>query len=380
MRLSLLPRDRGLLTGHVRFAGAVTDAGPGDGTIWADVPERLAADAPNRLDAWLLWLLPHAFETQQELILEGAVDPELLRNAHELMEIWSRWRSDRRPIRVRAEPADVPASPAWSAERPGRTGLFFTAGVDSFFTLLHHDETAPAHPESRRQPIDDLIYVWGFDIPLREAAAYEAKRTTLARIAAETGKTLVALATNLRETGVRQPWGPVMHGPALGGVGLLLGRRWRTVLLAASQRHDDAHPWGSTGITDPLFSTLTTRTQSYGGGHDRFEKLAYIARSPLVLDTLHVCWEERSAGNCGRCEKCFRTLVALDILGIRDRATTFPQSLLDMGRLAEIWKHRPLFVRTFPVYERLRARAAAAGRDDIVAAIDACLALPRSST
>jgi hypothetical protein len=374
MRFTLLPRDRGLLPEHVRFAGVVTGAGPGDGTIWTDVPESFAAAAPNRLDAWLLWLLPHAFETQQELILEGAVDRALLRNAHEIMETWSRWRPDRRPIRVRAEPADVPASLASAEERPGRTGLFFTGGVDSFFTLFHHDETAGAHPASRQRPVDDLVYVWGFDIPLTEAAAFAAKQATLARIATVTGKTLVTLATNLRETGVRQPWGPVMHGPALGGIGLLLGRRWHTVLLSSWFTHGDTDPWGSTALTDPLLSTSATRTQPYGAGHDRFEKLAYLARFPLVLDTLHVCWEERSAGNCGRCEKCYRTLLALDVLGVRDRATSFPPGPLDLGRLAELWKDKPLFTR---MYEQLRGHAAHAGRSDIVAAIDACLARSR---
>ncbi|MFM9058052.1 MAG: hypothetical protein ACKOSQ_02805 [Planctomycetaceae bacterium] len=374
MRLTLMPRGHGLLPEHVRFAGLVSEAGPADGPVWVDVPEAVAGGVVDRLDAWLLWLLPHAFETQQDLVLDGPVDSELLRNAEELMAIWSRWRPDRRPIVVRAEVADRPAGPA--GRGPERTGLFFTAGVDSFFTLFHHDATAREHPQSEERLIDDLIYVWGFDIPLAESAAFVVKRATLARIAAETGKTFVALATNLRETGVRQPWGAVMHGPALGGVGLLLGHRWNTVLLSSWFTHGDTDPWGSTAITDPLLSTSATRTRPHGAGHDRFEKLAHLARFPLVLDTLHVCWEERSAGNCGRCEKCFRTLVALDILGVRDRAVTFPREPLDLGRLAAVWKDRPLFVR---MYEQLRAHAAAAGRDDIVAAIDACLARPRSS-
>lgn len=375
MRLTLLPRGHGLLPEYVRFTGLVTEAGAADGPVWIDVPEAVAGEVVDRLDSWLLWLLPHAFETQQKIVLDGPVDAELLRNAQELMAIWARWRPDRRPVPVQAEAADpLPASGPGHA--PQRTGLFFTAGVDSFFTLYNHDATAREHLESRQRPVDDLIYVWGFDIPLAETVAFAAKRATLARIARETGKTLVTLLTNLRETGVRQPWGPVMHGPALGGVGLLLGRRWRTLLLSSWFTHVDIDPWGSTAITDPLLSTTTTRTEPHGAGHDRFEKVAYLARFPLVLDTLHVCWEERSAGNCGRCEKCFRTLVALDILGVRDQAATFPRELLDLGRLAGVWKDRPLFVR---MYEQLRGHAATASRDDIVAAIDACLARPRSS-
>jgi len=373
MRLARLPHGHGLLPGHLRLSGLVTEAAAADGPVWADVPESLAADVPERLDAWLLWLLPHAFETQQELVLDGAVDPELLRNAHELMEIWSRWRPGRRPIRVRAEPADPPGP---GASPPERTGLFFTAGVDSFFTLYHFDTMAADHPEWRQRPVDDLIYVWGFDIPLAHREACESKDRALRRIAADVGKPLVTLVTNLRDTGVRQPWGRVMHGPALGGVGLLLGNRWRETLLSSWFCHEDTDPWGSTGITDPLLSTSATRTRPYGAGHDRFEKLAFLMRFPLAFETLHVCWEERSAGNCGRCEKCLRTLIALDILGALDRAATFPREPLDLSLLAKVWKDTPLFVR---MYEQLKDHAAAAGHSDIVAAIDACLVRPRPS-
>lgn len=373
MRCARLPRERGLLPGHVRFAGLVSEAGGADGPVWADVAESLAIDVPDRLDAWLLWLLPHAFETQQELILEGEVDPELLRNAHELMEIWSRWRPGRRPIRVRAAAADVPA-PGESS--PDRTGLFFTGGVDSFFTLFHHDAAAAGHPAWRQRPVDDCIYVWGFDIPLADREACERKQAILGRITTAVGKSLVTVVTNLRDAGIRQPWGPVMHGPALGGVGLLLGDRWKTLLLSSWFCHEDNEPWGSTAITDPLLSGSRTRTRPYGAGHDRFEKLAFLADFPLALATLHVCWEERSEGNCGRCEKCYRTLLALDVLGVRDRAATFPREPLDLARLAAVWKDRPLFVR---MYQQLRGHAAAAGRTDVTAAIDACLARPRSS-
>lgn len=366
MRLARLPRDHGLLPGHVRFTGVVSQAGAADGSIWIDVPEELSADVPGRLDAWLLWALPHAFETQQDLVLEGAVDAELLRNAHELMEIWARWRPDRRPIRLQAEPA----AETTAGQGPVRTGLFFTGGVDSFFTLFHHDEMARTHPEWRERPVDDLMYVDGFDIPLAATEALAAKHATLGRIAADTGKTFVVLATNLRQTGVRQPWGRVMHGPALGGVGLLLGSRWREMLLSSWFCHEDSDPWGSTGITDPLLSTSATRTRPYGAGHDRFEKLAFLVRFPLAIETLHVCWEERSDGNCGRCEKCLRTLIALDILGVRDRAATFPQEPLDLSRLGEVWKDQPLFVR---MYAQLKNHAARAGRADIASAIDARL-------
>jgi len=57
MRRSFLPRDRGLLPGHVRFAGLVQDAGAE--AVWFDVPEPLA-DAGARPDRWLAPVVPAA--------------------------------------------------------------------------------------------------------------------------------------------------------------------------------------------------------------------------------------------------------------------------------------------------------------------------------
>jgi hypothetical protein len=234
-------------------------------------------DIPDRLDSWLLWLLPHAFETQQELVLEGAVDRKLLENAERLMEIWSGWRSGRRPVPVWAEPVDA----SESHPQPELTGLFFTGGVDSFFSLFHHDEMVSANPAPDRRTVDDLVYVWGFDIPLANREAFERKLATLGRVADSLKKNLVTFVTNLRETGVRQPWGPVMHGPALGGVGLLPGKRWRKLLLSSWFCHGDDESWGSTAITDPLLSTSVTLTEPYGADHDRFEKVAFLTRHSL---------------------------------------------------------------------------------------------------
>lgn len=366
MRITRLPRTRGDVDGTIRHAALVDHRGRATESVWIDVPEALSEQVTDRLDPWFLWALPHAFSTGEDLLVEGPVDAELLRHGWELMEIWARWRPGSRPIDVRAEAVDAAGS-----DRPERTAAFFTAGVDSFFTLLHHDRLVGAHPEWHDRPIDDLIYVWGFDIPLSARAAFDAKRAVVSAVASATGKLPVFLATNLRDTSLREPWGPVLHGPALGGVGLLLGRRYSTVLLSSWYCHEEAaEPWGSSGITDPLFSTGATRTRPHGGGHDRFEKLALLVESPLALDSLHVCWEERSAANCGRCEKCIRTLLALEILGARERATTFPAAPLPLERLPTVWKDRPLFVR---MYRQLRDHAAAAGRGDIVDALDPLL-------
>ena len=378
MRFTPLPRDAGLHPGHVRLSGRITGAGGADEgrsideVLWADMPEAFAADATDRLDAWLLWLLPNAFETGEELVLEGPVDAELLRNVHELMEVWSCWRPGKSPVRVTAEPADA------TEPRGTRTGLFFTAGVDSFFSLLHHDEMARLHPEWNLGPIDDLIYVEGYDIPLGNRAALDRKRAALQAAAEETGKTLVTLATNFRDTGVslrKNAWGPVVHGAALAASRLLLGRRWRELLVAASIAYDEFDPWGSTAVTDPLFSSSATRVVHHGAGFHRLRKIDFLSPFDVALNHLHVCWQDFSDRNCGVCEKCFRTLLALDMAGVRERARTFPAGTFSVDRLRDVWKDHKLLR---PMYREMRDRGLALGRSDVVTVIDECLSRPSS--
>jgi len=340
--------------------------------LWADVPEELLGDVTARLDAWLLWLLPHAFEMGEDLTLDGPVDAELLRNVHELMEVWSCWQSGKRPVRVQAEAADP-------AERQGsRKGLFFTAGVDSFFSLLHHDEMARLHPEWQIGPVDDLIYVEGYDIPLRNRPALDRKQAALKAVAAETGKNLMTVTTNFRDTGVSlrpKAWGPIVHGPAVVASGLLLGRRWHTLLVSATFGYDELIPRGSTPITDPLLSTSATRVWHYGAGtiSDRLGKTEFLSSFDVALKHLHVCWQDFSDRNCGVCEKCFRTLLAFDLVGARDRAVSFPAGTFSPDRLRDLWTDKEWAVR---IYKKLRAQADRLGRTDVVDVIDECLSRP----
>jgi hypothetical protein len=60
------------------------------------------------------------------------------------------------------------------------------------------------------------------------------------------------------------------------------------------------------------------------GAIERTRKLAALVRDPVALEVLRVCWHD-AGFNCGKCEKCVRTRVALRLLGAP--APTFPGKL-----------------------------------------------------
>ena len=66
----------------------------------------------------------------------------------------------------------------------------------------------------------------------------------------------------------------------------------------------------------PLLSTESIDFYSSNKGMSRFEKTKLLTDYHASYDNLLVCWHE--AHNCGLCDKCIRTMVALDMLGKLD--------------------------------------------------------------
>lgn len=352
-------KDAAMLPGHTRVAAEIDRGWWRKEKLWFDVPSAYAADIREG-DCWLMAVLPLAFERGETLRICAPVDAALLANAEKIQRVWAGWRPAFRPVRIKA-PVAAPAA------NRARTGLFFTGGVDSFFSLLHHDAAASANDR-----IEDLIYVWGYDIPLTKPAAFERKLQTIQNIAAATGKNVITMTTNLRLTRLnRLNWGTHMHGPAVGAAGLLLGGRFKQLLFSSGYERNAPEPWGSHPLTTPLMSTAKTEFIEYGHQTTRFEKTALIAKSDLALAHLHVCWSEESAENCGQCEKCCRTMLTLDLMGALKRAISFPareRLIENTGRMR--------FKRSvaFEYLTEIRTQAVRSQRSDIVRALDASLA------
>jgi hypothetical protein len=91
---------------------------------------------------------------------------------------------------------------------------------------------------------------------------------------------------------------------------------------------------------DPLFSTERTEILHYGFA-SRLQKVTRVAQSPDALRTVQVCRLNRSAQdtNCGRCEKCIRTMIHLHLLGKLDSVPgLFEEARLDPHVVASMSK------------------------------------------
>jgi hypothetical protein len=134
-------------------------------------------------------------------------------------------------------------------------------------------------------------------------------------------------------------------------------------------------PFGSHALVDPVMSSSQVRFIHYGAGFDRFEKMAFIAQSDFALRHLHVCFRDKSDKNCGRCEKCYRTLLALELLAAREKATSFPSGCFSLDHLKTLPPDRPTDVRRLRQMKEVALRVS---RLDVASAIETCLAAAKA--
>lgn len=282
---------------------------------WLRFPPEYRPMLTASADPFLALTLLPAMILGEPLHIDGAVSPALLASSERLQQIYRRWVK-----RARAIPVTASSTAPEAAATPGHgVGCFFSGGVDSFHSLLVHEDS-----------ITHLVLISGFDKGLRNPAVLEKARAALQAVAVAFGKQPLEVSTNIRAfTDSIASWS-YYHGGVLAAVSLALSRGFSTFIVPSSYSYEQLHPWGSHPLLDPLWSLPGLQMLHDGCEFNRYEKVARIAQSDLALAHLRVCWDtgKGSDSNCGRCEKCLRTMMSLHLNGALGRCTTFATPLV----------------------------------------------------
>jgi hypothetical protein len=262
-------------------------------------------------------LLP-SMKQGEDLIIQGSISERLYNGMHAVMHEVLRWNIGLKPVEIQAD------SVVADTHEPHRTASFFSGGVDSFYTYLKHKQDPV-----RADRVDSLILVNGFDVDRRNTQLWKRALTNIRAIASAENVELVVVRTNIQ--GLVEPvlvW-DYTHGGCLAAVGLFLRGAFRRVYIPSTHSVDEQIPWGSNLALDGHWSTESTTFVHDGSEATRINKvISQIAQSPLALDHLRVCYEnERGAYNCGRCDKCLRTMINLYIAGSLEKSKTFPHRI-----------------------------------------------------
>jgi hypothetical protein len=176
--------------------------------------------------------------------------------------------------------------------------------------------------------VQSLVFVQGFDFALRDEQTKRHVTHQVSAAAQALGKKLIVVATDLREFADRYTDWDQYHGAALASVGLLLSAHTERIFIPATHTYAHLTPLGSHPLLDPLWGTEELRFVHDGLEASRLQKLAAISTHPAVRAHLHVCTRNQAGSlNCGKCEKCLRTMLGLLALDSLPQVATFPDEV-----------------------------------------------------
>jgi len=287
--------------------------------IWYKFPKKYNLHPQLANGVAALSMIPAMKSGTDLVIKDGSISNKLIEGLNTAQDILMKWYPrDLSKINIVAEKTKSAHTQKKDAQKKMVIACF-TGGVDSFDTLLRNQDE-----------ITHLLYIHGYDIPLKETAFRKKVSAHLQTVAKKFNKELIEVETNAREFTDHignEYWGSYFYGPAIASVALMLAGDAAKLLVPSCQSYADLSPRASHVLLDHLWSVEDMEVVYDGAESSRTEKVAHISDNPIVQEHLRVCWQTKDAYNCSRCEKCVRTMVSLELFDNLSRTKTFTSNL-----------------------------------------------------
>ena len=317
-------------------------------------------------------LIPALHFGEKRLAVNEAVCPMLKEGLKTVMAVLGNWTAGVfQPLTIEARTL----THTLYADKGRHAAIFLSGGMDSLAALKRIVDAYPrSHPGYPR----DALLIHGFDIGgvIARGAKYhvfERAKAAMAAVAADAGLTLLPLYTNFRHLcDDRDLWLNQFFGAVLAAVAHALAPRIDLAWLASSYDIPHLHPCGSHPLLDPEYGSHDLAIRHRDAGLSRMDKLGIVAGWDTAFQNFRVCLANvPDKRNCGRCEKCVRTMLELEALGLLDKTRAFADDAVDPAWLDAF--RITIRVRE-PFYEELIAPLRRRGRSDLAEKIEKKLA------
>jgi len=348
-----------------------------DDTLYFDSPRIRPAELIDRPEAFVLAAFPLAlWFGERRVLVEGVVCPRLREGAALAVEQMIDWHPHLRPMTLEAGGGFVPSVPPTRRH----AAVFLSGGIDSMSLFRRNRlEYPPEHPGSIRTAffvfgLNTFDFERGAIVPERRAAAARyAER--LGAFARSQGVEFVPVESNIRglypefSDWKAVGWGLGTVAPGLAaaggisdlwvastGAGLDMGNRAQTSLA----------PWVSPAALDFRVGERVAR---------RLEEIRLVSEWRGAGAVVSSCFLseilEEPRINCGVCEKCVRTMLAIVALGKVSEMESFPSDTLTAALVDRVADSvDPEKAR---YYHGLPALLRDVGRPDLAAAVESLI-------
>jgi hypothetical protein len=274
-----------------------------------------------------------------------------------------------------------------NVKRPEATGVFLSGGIDSLAALRANRMHYPAgHPGSFKYGL--LIYGQNIESDNRLSTFMKAF-ADLSVLGKEVQLELIPVYTNIRSLEPSSAFYNLSHGSVLAAVAHAFKNRFNTISIAASDniatlallKKNFVKPLGSHPLVDPCFSSRDLRIRHDGLSLTRLNKTRLIADWESALQNIRVCAPNWPGENCGRCEKCIRTMLALLAVSALDKTKAFALDDLTADFVMNVRLKKPSVAGGYSNenhYLELTPLLKEKGREDLIGAIDFVLKVYRN--
>lgn len=283
--------------------------------LWFSVEDKLMPQVSIRSDIFLSTMFRVARAIGEDIDVRGDLSPQLLFGLREYLKIHAAWSGNHNIININA----VDPVPATRITQEAAASCNFSGGIDSFYTLWLQLPDKEQAPELQ---IKYGIYGLGFSSPHNNDFLETTYLPRLQKMLKSLDVDLLVVGSNAQAYAHPDPWLAISTGRL--AIAQLFYSMISTHFVPSSISYDTQRPFGTSPLTDHLFSLESLRIFSHASDHIRFEKLREMSSWPIYYDYLQVCNNKRSdiLNDCS-CRKCIRTMLMANVLGIEDKITTF---------------------------------------------------------
>ena len=356
---------------RVRVTATVTweDCNQPQKDVYIETEEPFAKDITCNPHSFLVGcLIPAMHFGEKRIFLDNEICPGLKEGLKTVMSLIKEWSGDKlNPLNIEAK-----TSPSVQySDKQRQAGLFLSGGMDSLAALRANKL---AYPEEHPGSIKDCLFVHGFDIGgvIQRGMKYhvfERAKAAMSEVVEDTNTSLIPIYTNIRHLcDERELWLGKFFGAVLASAAHAFASRLDLVFIASSYDTPNLVPCGSHPMLDPEYSSFDMRIRHRDLALSRMDKLRLVAGWDVALQNIRVCLANvQDRLNCGKCEKCVRTMLGLLAIGALDKTAAFVENDVSPDLLSNFSitiRHRE------PFYHELLEPLKACGREDLVRVIN----------
>ena len=372
---------------NVRFTGNVIweDCDRPMQEIYFETSEAFGVGLSCNPHAFLVaCILPAMHHGERRVFINEEIDPVLLNGLCVVMNWHKNWfEIDRDIVRIEARSMKNPYTPS----RPRNAAIFLSGGIDSLASLRHNHLTVPIeHPSYIRHG----IFIQGQNIESdNRQDTFARALPALSEVCSDAGISLLHVVTNIREL---EPdtrfFMNQFHSAILAATAHALVEKVSIASISASDaipnlklmKINHVQPYGSHPLIDPNYGSSDLLIRHVSTELTRLYKTRLVADWPAGLKNIKVCQPNYPGENCGRCEKCIRTMLGLIALDRLDKTQAFPDNDLSESLVSKVQIEKQHAKDSYSIeldYLELIPPLMERGRKDLVRAIELIISVSR---